>query len=47
MTYTHAKLKVKGHSVQKVWWKQTDGGDCFTSHDNAVGNKGTANDVKL
>jgi len=35
------KVEVKGHSVQKLEWKQadgrTDGGDCITSHANAIG----------
>ena len=30
------KVKVKGHSVQKLE-TGTDGGDCITSRDNAVG----------
>ena len=30
MTYIHVqKPKSKGHSVQKVEWKQTDGADCI------------------
>ena len=33
------KFKVKGQSVPKIEWKQTDGGDCITFHANAVGNK--------
>ena len=36
------KVKVIGHSVQKIEWKQTagqtDGGDCITWLANAVGN---------
>ena len=37
------KVKVKGHSVQKLQWKQSDGwtdgpADCITFHANAVGN---------
>jgi len=28
--------KVKGHSVQKLEWKQTYGGACITSRANAV-----------
>jgi len=39
------KIEVKGHSVQKLEWKQidkqTDEGDCITSHTNAVGNNKT------
>ena len=35
------QFKVNGQSVPKVEWKQTDGqtdgGDCITSHANAVG----------
>jgi len=38
----HTKLKCKGHSVQKVEWKHTDGQtgaiDCFDFPANAVGN---------
>ena len=45
MTYWCAKVQVNGQSVLKVQWKQTDGqtdrrtdgGDCITSHANAVG----------
>jgi len=37
------KITIKGHSVQKLEWKQTDGrtggGDCITSRANAVDNK--------
>ena len=45
------KFKVNGQSVSKIKWKQTDarmdkrtdrrtdGGDCITSHVNAVGKK--------
>jgi len=33
---------IKGHAVQKLEWKQTDGqtdgGDCITPRANAVGN---------
>ena len=40
-------FKINGESVPKIEWKQTDGqtyeltdgGDCITSHANAVGNK--------
>ena len=36
-------IKVNGHTVQKLEWKQTDGrtdgGDCITSLANAVGDK--------
>ena len=49
MTHTHAKVKVKGHPVQKLKWKETDGridgradgNDCITDRANAVGNKST------
>jgi len=37
------KVKIKGHSVQKLEWKtdrRTDGGNCITSRANAVGNNG-------
>jgi len=38
MTHTHAeKVKVRGHSVQNLEWKRTDGGDSITSRVNAVG----------
>ena len=37
------KFKVNGQSVSKIEWKQTDGrtdgGDCITSHANAVSKK--------
>jgi len=33
------KVKVKGHSVQKLDWKETDGRDCITSRSDMVGNK--------
>ena len=36
-------FKVNGQSVPKIEWKQTDGqtdgGDCITTHANAVGDK--------
>jgi len=42
-------VNVKGHSVQKLEWKrtngQTDGGDCITSRDKAVGKKAVLNTV--
>jgi len=31
------KVKVKGHTVQKLEWKKTDGGNCIISYANAVG----------
>jgi len=35
------KVKAKGQSVRKIQWKQTDRqtdeGDCITSHANAIG----------
>ena len=38
--YTRAKgLDLKGHSVQKLEQKRTDGGDCIASRANAVGRK--------
>jgi len=41
------QVKVKGHSVQKSEWKQTDRDNCITSCANVVGNNsylcGTSN----
>jgi len=44
MTHAHAKkIKAKGHSVQKIEWKQTAGQTdptyCITVLTNAVGNE--------
>jgi len=37
--YTCKKVKVKGHSVQKLsGHRQMDGGDCIISHANMVSN---------
>jgi len=44
------KFKVNGQSVPKTEWKQMDremdGRECFTSHDNAVGDNNTVNRKK-
>jgi len=32
------KVNIKGYSIQKLDWKQTNGGDCITSHANTVHN---------
>jgi len=31
------KVKIKGQSVQKLEWKQTDAGDCISAGANVVG----------
>ena len=38
MTYSHKKFKVNVQLVPKIEWKQTDGGNCITSHADAVDN---------
>ena len=50
MTYPHAKVQGQRSIGSKTEWKQTDGqtdgGDCITSHANAVGKHTRSNMAK-